>query len=127
MKNHHPDHPLGLALRQLALATTVAAALSLGTTQAAINVGATSAASFTFDAAPTVATGWSTKTAWTGAPGDITDAASMDAAVQLLNATDVATALTSSTTWPPSTSALVRFNGNRLVLQSNPTTAVKGN
>ena len=127
MKNHHPDHPLGLALRQLALATTVAAALSLGTTQAAINVGATSAASFTFDAAPTVANGWSTKTAWTGAPGDITDAASMDAAVQLLNATDVATALTSSTTWPPSTSALVRFNGNRLVLQSNPTTAVKGN
>ncbi|MEI7954587.1 MAG: hypothetical protein WCJ66_05410 [Verrucomicrobiota bacterium] len=124
MKNSHSDHPLGLALRQLALATTVVAALGLCTTQAAISVGATGSGVQAFPSIP-ANTAWSTMT-WTGAVGDITDATSMDAAVQTLAASSINTTLGSSATNPPSANAIARFNSTLLALQMRPTNTVKG-
>ena len=126
MKNHNFINPIGVTLKHVSLAVAAVAGLGVTRTHAAIGVGTTGSAVQTFDAAPSVASGWSTKTAWTGAPADVTDATSMDAAVALLASTDVANALTSSGTYPPGTNALARFNSNRQGLQTNPTTVVKG-
>ncbi len=124
MKDNHADHPLGLALRQLALATTVAAALGLSTTQAAISVGATGSGVQAFPSLP-ANTAWSTMT-WTGGVADITDATTLDAAVQTLAASSITSTLGSSTTNPPSANAIARFNGTLFALQMRPTNTVKG-
>ncbi len=123
--NPKTTSPIKTALRSFALACTAGAGLGITSTHAAIAVGATGSAVQKFDAAP-IATSWSTKTAWTGAPADVTDAAGMDLAVASLASTDVAVELGSSGTYPPSTNALARFNSKRSALQTNPTTGVMG-
>ena len=126
MKNNNLINPIGVTLKHVSLAVAVVAGFGVTRTHAAIGVGTTGSAVQTFDVAPSVAGGWSTRTAWTGAPADVTDAAGLDAAVALLASTDVANALTSSGTYPPGTNALARYNSKRSALQTDPTTAVKG-
>jgi len=78
--------------------------------QAAISVGETGSGTNGFTATP-AATEWSTLS-WAGTTNDITDAASMDAAVSNLTASGIATTLGTSTTLPPSGNALARHNNS---------------
>jgi hypothetical protein len=113
------------SLRQRVL--TVAATVALGfapVARAAIEVGSDGSGTLTFDIAP-AATEWSTLS-WTGAPADVTDTTTMDAAVQTLTAAGIATTLGTTTTNPPSASDLARHNTNLKVVQTRPNNSRKG-
>jgi hypothetical protein len=99
----------------------VASATTLATSAlAAIPVGAGGTGTLTFDALPLVADGWSTLSVGASATA-ITNSSQLDAAVQLLTASSIITALGSSTTVPPSQNALARWNGGLFLLQTKPT------
>src|SRR6476659_819207 len=73
----------------------------------------------TFDAAPTLADGWSTLSIGTAA-GTITTSNGMYSAVQLLTAASVNTVLPTSATVPPSANVLARYNTTLFRLQTRP-------
>ncbi|HYE33684.1 MAG TPA: hypothetical protein VEH27_19850 [Methylomirabilota bacterium] len=86
------------------------------THQAAIQVGPTGTGVQTFDTQP-VAADWSTL-AVAGAAGDFTTASAIDTAVQSHAATDITTAIGSSSTVPPSANGIARRNTTNRYLQS---------
>ncbi|MCX6873515.1 MAG: hypothetical protein NTW21_06865 [Verrucomicrobia bacterium] len=116
------------SIRQCALAVAAMATLALApAAHAAINIDQSGSGVNNFSATPAV-TEWSTMT-WTGAPGDVTDAATMDTAVGLLAASSFTTALpTSATTANPGPSANVaaRRNTSWHLLQMRPAGTSKG-
>ena len=85
---------------------------------AAISVGPTGSAKWTFDSPP-AATEWSTLSVGTGS-GTITNAAQLDAAVQLLSAAGITAALPASAIYPPVETALAQWNSNRQLVQTRP-------
>ena len=127
-------NPIPPLSRALTLGAAVFLALGLSSrAPAAINVGATGSGvqEFISGSAAVAVASWSTfvsTTGWTGTAADITDSTGMDAAVQLLDASTISSALTTSGTNPPSASLNFRQNTNLMLLQSRPTTAgaIKG-
>jgi hypothetical protein len=108
--------------RVLAAAVALGTALLAPSVQAAISVGATGSGLLTFNTLPTN-TEWSTLV-WTGAPGDITNAATMDSAVAALTASGITNTLGTATVWPPGGNTLARYNSAQNLLQMRPTGSV---
>lgn len=90
-----------LTLKKLGLLCSLGAALLAGSPRASaqLSVGPSGLAPQTFDTQPPAAS-WSTLSV-AGAVGDIADAATMDAAVQLITAASVTTQLPGSAATPP--------------------------
>jgi hypothetical protein len=86
---------------------------------AAIPVGPGGTGVLALESAPGVSN-WSTRSI-AGGGSDITTAAALDAAVQLLDATSISNALTISATFPPSQNALARWNSRAHLLQTRVT------
>jgi len=128
MKIQHVINPARLFQQHSALA--LAAAVALGTAllapsaQAAISVGASGSGILTFDSLPSN-TEWSTLASWTGAPGSITNVATMDSAVAALTASGINTNLLTTTSLVGNARAL--YNSTQKLLQMRPTgTTTKG-
>src|SRR5262249_50297787 len=89
----------------------------------AISVGPAGSGTLTFDAFPSAASGWTTRTNG-GAGADIQDAAALDAAVRTNDASAITPQLGSSATVNPSISAnaIARWNSTLHAIETVPTT-----
>ena len=120
--------PEFLSLLRHAL-TAVAAVLLIGglvSRAPAIDIGPTGSSGVNSFTATPVVTDWSTMYPWSGAAGDVTTAAGLDAAVAALTASAVNTAINTSGTTPPATGTRAIRNTSANYLQLRPATACKG-
>lgn len=103
---------------------TLASLAGLAGADAAISVGPAGAGPIGFTTQPTVAEGWSTVTN-SGTSADITSAAQLDMAVNLVDASTISSPVPVSGTTAPSIaqSNVPRWNGNLNLIQSVATTA----